>query len=93
MASTRRAAAPFVPGCRAAFKTVSQIGVTDRMEGGDSLLLCGIHRRHLVIGGHALFMWRGVLSRDFRGNAVGRVDDSGGCTAWADQPANVAYRQ
>ena len=25
--------------------------------------LGGIHRRHLVIRGHALFMWRGLLSR------------------------------
>jgi hypothetical protein len=51
------AAAPFVPGYRTAFETVSQIGVTDPIEGCDHLLLCGIHRRHLVIRGHCrLFM-------------------------------------
>jgi hypothetical protein len=49
---------PFAPGCHAAFETASQIRLIDSAKGGDDLLLCGIHRRHLVIRGHALFMWR-----------------------------------
>ena len=67
-ANHRRRAGRAVLSCT--FETVSHIRLTDFGEGDDHLLLCGIHHRHLAICGHALFMWRGLLSRDFRGVPV-----------------------
>ena len=56
--------------CRhAIFETFCQIVITVRAQGGDHLLLGGICLRHLSVCGHALFMWRGLLSRDLSGKS------------------------
>ena len=44
-------------------------------KGKDHRFLGGIHHRHLVICGHALFMWARLSSRDFRRVAVDPADD------------------
>ena len=46
---------PFAPCCHAAFETASQIGITDRAQGDDDLLLIGI--RPVIIG-----RWSGFLN-------------------------------
>jgi hypothetical protein len=47
------------------------VRLIDSTKGNDDLLLRRVCHRHLVIGRHALFMWCGLLSRDFRGNVIG----------------------
>ena len=52
---------PFAPCCHAAFETASQIGITDRAQGDDDLLLIGI--RPVIIG-----RWERVPERARSGN-------------------------
>ena len=51
MANRRHSAV--VPSGHAAFKTGSQIRITDLVEGSDDLLLGGICHFHFALGGHA----------------------------------------
>jgi hypothetical protein len=49
----------------APFEAVGQIAITDFVEGGDDLSLCGVGDFHFALRGHAGIYVAGVLSRDF----------------------------
>ena len=56
---------PLLASHHVAFETVGQIGITNFVEDGDDLLLNSVRQFHFELGGHALYMWRRLMSVDF----------------------------
>jgi len=67
----------------AAFETVGQIGITNFVEDGDDLLLNSVRQFHFELGGHALFMWRRLMSVDFEKMLLTGGDDGGVARVWS----------
>jgi hypothetical protein len=58
---------PLLATRHAAFETVGQIGIADRSQGIDDLLLVGIGNFHFALSSHAAIYVAGISEPEFSG--------------------------